>query len=132
MNNEDLLAMAEKVMQRSYSPYSDFKVGAAILAKNGEVYTGTNVENVSFGMTVCAERNSVFTAIGKGDKEFVRLALVTEAETMVPPCGACLQVLKEFADDLEVIIKWKNGCQTVTLKELLPMAFDYELKVGKK
>lgn len=130
MKNEELMALAEDVMQRSYSPYSNFKVGAALLAENGQVYTGTNVENVSFGMTVCAERNSVFAAVGKGDQKFVKLALVTEAETMVTPCGACLQVLKEFADDLEVIIKWKNGMETVTLKQMLPLAFEYDLKEG--
>ncbi len=130
MTNEELMVFAEKVMEKSYSPYSKFKVGAALLGCDDKVYTGTNIENVSFGMTVCAERNAVFSAVGQGEKCFKKLALVTEADTIVTPCGACLQVLKEFADDLEVTIKWKNGIKTVTLKELLPMAFEYDLKEG--
>ncbi len=130
MTNEELMILAEKVMEKSYSPYSKFKVGAALLGCDGKVYTGTNIENVSFGMTVCAERNAVFSAVGQGQKCFEKLALVTEADTIVTPCGACLQVLKEFADDLEVTIKWKNGIKTVTLRQLLPMAFEYDLKEG--
>jgi cytidine deaminase len=130
VTNEELMVFAEKVMEKSYSPYSKFKVGAALLGCDDKVYTGTNIENVSFGMTVCAERNAVFSAVGQGEKCFKKLALVTEADTIVTPCGACLQVLKEFADDLEVTIKWKNGIKTVTLKELLPMAFEYDLKEG--
>ncbi len=130
MTNEELMVFAEKVMEKSYSPYSKFKVGAVILGCDDKVYTGTNIENVSFGMTICAERNAVFSAVGQGEKCFKKLALVTEADTIVTPCGACLQVLKEFADDLEVTIKWKNGIKTVTLKELLPMAFEYDLKEG--
>jgi len=130
MSNEELMALAEKAMGKSYSPYSNFKVGAALLTCEEKIYTGTNIENVSFGMTVCAERNAVFSAVGQGEKCFKKLALVTEADTIVTPCGACLQVLKEFADDLEVIIKWKNGIKTVTLKQLLPMAFEYDLKEG--
>ena len=132
MTNEELMVYAEQAMGKSYSPYSRFKVGAAILGCDGQVYTGTNIENVSFGMTVCGERNAVFSAVGQGEKCFTKLALVTEAETIVTPCGACLQVLKEFADDLEITIKWKNGIKTVTLKQLLPMAFEYDLKEGNK
>ena len=130
MSNEELIAAAEEAMKMSYSPYSRFRVGAALLTGDQQVFTGTNVENVSFGMTVCAERNAVFSAVGSGKRDFVKMALVIEAETNVTPCGACLQVLKEFADDLEIIIKWKNGTREVRLKELLPLAFEYDLKEG--
>lgn len=132
MTNEELMTLAEEAMGRSYSPYSNFKVGAALLSCDGKVYTGTNIENVSYGLSVCAERNAMFSAVGQGQKCFTKLALITEAETIVTPCGACLQVLKEFADDLEVTIKWKNGIKKVTLKQLLPMAFEYDLKEGNK
>lgn len=132
MTKEELMTYAEKAIEKSYSPYSNFKVGAALLSCDEKVYTGTNIENVSYGLSVCAERNAVFSAVGQGENCFTKLALVTEAETIVTPCGACLQVLKEFADDLEVTIKWKNGIKTVTLKQLLPMAFEYDLKEGNK
>lgn len=132
MTDQELMLKAQEAMKKSYSPYSSFPVGAALLSPQGQVFTGTNVENVSYGLSVCGERNAVFLAVGQGCKSFVKLALVTEAETIVTPCGACLQVLKEFADDLEVIIKWKNGQKKVTLKDLLPMAFEYDLKEGKR
>ena len=131
MTDQQLLEEARKVREMSYSPYSRFKVGAALLTTTGKVFTGTNVENVSYGMTVCAERNAVFAAVGAGETSFSRLALVTQADTMVTPCGACLQVLKEFSDDLEVIIEWKNGQRITTLKEMLPLAFQYDLKEGR-
>lgn len=132
MTDQELMLKAQEAMKKSYSPYSSFPVGAALLSPQGQVFTGTNVENVSYGLSVCGERNAVFSAVGQGCRSFVKLALVTEAETIVTPCGACLQVLKEFADDLEVIIKWKNGQKKVTLKDLLPMAFEYDLKEGKR
>lgn len=132
MTDQELMLRAQEAMEMSYSPYSSFPVGAALLTSQGEVFTGTNVENVSYGLSVCGERNAVFAAVGQGRTSFTKLALITQAETIVTPCGACLQVLKEFADDLDIIIKWKNGQKKVKLTDLLPMAFEYDLKEGKK
>lgn len=128
MNNRELVEKAKEAKTNSYSPYSNFKVGAALEGRSGKIYLGTNVENVSFGMTVCAERNAVFRAITDGEREFVKIALVTDSEEIVTPCGACLQVLKEFSEDLDIIISWKNGEKVVKLNDLIPMAFYKDLR----
>ncbi len=124
---EALICAAREAAQRAYAPYSQFTVGAALLGADGVVYTGCNVENASYGLTVCAERNAVFHAVAAGCQCFE--ALVLAAPKMVPPCGACLQVLTEFcAPTLPIVMVALAGdgqCQT-TLGERLPAAFTFE------
>lgn len=120
-----LVRLAGEARRNAYAPYSRFAVGAALLAVSGGIYTGCNVENVSFGLTVCAERNAVFSAICDGEREFVAIAVVTD--TGVTPCGACRQVLAEFGRDLRVLVA-RSGAEpdyrTYTLAELIPHSFD--------
>ncbi len=88
---------ARKAQQRAYAPYSNFQVGAALLTANGQIYPGANIENVSYGLTVCAERNAVFKAVYEGEREFSAIAVCSSGSGYVYPCGACLQVLAEFS-----------------------------------
>ncbi len=120
-----LIAAAQQVRKNAYAPYSQFQVGAALLGKSGRIYVGCNVENASYGLTICAERNAVFSAIAAGEREFVAL-VVAGKDAQVFPCGACRQVLSEFCDDLPIRIVGENGEQTETsLRELLPHAFRF-------
>jgi len=122
---EKLIESARKVIKNSYSPYSKFKVGASILTKSDKIYSGCNIENSSFGATVCAERIAIFKAVSEGEKEFTKLAIVSDNDVMPYPCGICLQVISEFVNnDIEIIISNKNG-KTVesSLKKLLTMPF---------
>ena len=122
MKPTELIDLARKVRKKAYAPYSHYKVGAALLGKSGTVYTGCNVENASYGHTVCAERTAVFKAVSEGETEFEALALVTRNGGS--PCGACRQVLSEFAPKLKVFIADKNGdYRTTTLSKLLPDSF---------
>jgi cytidine deaminase len=123
-DKEALVREACEVRKKSYSPYSKFAVGAALLAKSGEIFTGTNVENISFGMTICAERVACFKAISEGVRGFVAVAIVTS--NSVFPCGACRQVMSEFAVE-HVIIANQSGEITdeTHLEELLPKTFEF-------
>ena len=125
MKNEELLKIAIEAKEKSYSPYSKFRVGAALLGKNGEVYTGTNVENASFGVTNCAERTAIFKAVSFGEREFEKIAISVDSENIGYPCGLCLQVMAEFCDDeFKIIVSNKFGeFKEVKLKYLLPSAF---------
>ena len=132
MNNKELLALAVEAMKKSYSPYSNCKVGAALLCENGKVYTGTNIENASFSPTVCAERVAFFKAISEGEKAFSKIAVVGGKEGIIngifAPCGVCRQVMREFCDDNFQIILGKSDTEfsVATLKELLPYSFSPE------
>ena len=118
-----LIALAKEAMRRSYSPYSRFKVGACLLSKDGRVFTGTNIENASYGLTICAERAALFTAVGEGAKEFSAIAIAAE-NTPPWPCGACRQVLNEFAPELRVLVAWeKDHTDQAMLSDLLPHGF---------
>jgi len=121
--DDQLIALAKEAMMRSYSPYSRFKVGACLLSEDGRVFTGTNIENASFGLTICAERAAVARAVGDGVTEFSAIAIA--AEDAPPwPCGACRQVLSEFAPGLRVLIAWgKDHTDQALLSELLPHGF---------
>ena len=118
-----LIALAKEAMRKSYSPYSHFKVGACIVSTDGRVFTGTNIENASFGLTICAERSALFRAVSDGVHEFAAIAIA--AENAPPwPCGACRQVLNEFAPDIRILIAWgDNHTDQSTLPALLPHGF---------
>ncbi|MFH1879852.1 MAG: cytidine deaminase, partial [Bacillota bacterium] len=118
--DEQLIALAKEAMRRSYSPYSRFKVGACVLSEDGRVFTGTNIENASFGLTICAERSAVFSAVSEGVREFSAIAIAAE-NTAPWPRGACRQVLNEFAPDIRVIVAWGNDSKDqALLSEILP------------
>jgi len=125
MDYEKLVCAAIEAKQRAYAPYSGFRVGAAVAARSGRIYTGMNIENASYGATVCAERTAVFKAVSEGEKLIEAVAVVSDSEDYVFPCGICRQVLNEFAaDDLKIICCKSNGDSAVyTLSELLPHAF---------
>jgi len=121
-----LLDAAEEAAAHSYSPYSGFPVGAAVLTAGGNIYSGTNVENASYGATMCAERVAVFKAVSEGEDKILALAVYTSAANYAFPCGMCLQVLSEFAEDIPVIIAGDAGMKRFTLSELLPHRFGEE------
>lgn len=121
MDLDDLVAHAREVRERAYAPYSHFNVGAALRTKKGNVFVGCNVENLSFGLTCCAERNAVFAAVAAGEREFEAIAVVADSKTPVSPCGACRQVLAEFAPSLAICMSTLEGERVeTTLTELFP------------
>ncbi len=124
MNPEALLNLAVQAREKAYAPYSSFFVGAALLTCNGRVFTGSNVENASYGLTVCAERNAIFKAVNEGEREFDTIAIIGSGEELTFPCGACLQVMAEFSKDLKVIAADRAlRYETFLLSELLPKMF---------
>lgn len=124
ISDEKLIMKAKAAMQYSYSPYSNFRVGAAVLSENGNIYTGCNIENASFGATNCAERTAVFKAVSNADTRLVRLAIVSQKDTFTPPCGICRQVMSEFMkEDAVIILEAAGEIKKFTLKSLLPHAF---------
>jgi cytidine deaminase len=121
---ESLVAEARRALANAHAPYSRFPVGAALLAESGRVYLAVNVENASYGLSVCAERSAVFAAVAAGEKRFKAIAVVTDTADPTPPCGACRQVLREFVTDLPVHLAGRAGAiVTKRLGELLPFAF---------
>lgn len=132
MTDSELGFLAKRAMLNSYSPYSEFQVGAALLSKDGRVFTGCNIENSSFSPTMCAERTAFSKAISEGVTEFSSIAVVGGKngviESFCPPCGVCRQVMKEFcSDDFKIILVGKNDeLQIKTLSELLPFSFKPE------
>ncbi len=121
---DELVQAATQVRKRAYIPYSRFAVGAALLAADGQVFSGCNVENATYGATSCAERTAYGTAIAQGVREFVALCVVTDVEEPAAPCGICRQVIAEFSDDLPVLLASTNGARKyVSLNELLPHRF---------
>ena len=123
MSNRELLDMARKVSKNAYSPYSNVKVGAALEAKSGKIYTGINVENSSYGGTICAERTAFVKAVSEGEREFLRIAVAGSINKLVP-CGICRQFMSEFAPSIAVIYENENGNMVETsLSELFPCGF---------
>ena len=122
MNDSQLVDLACAAREKAYAPYSEFAVGAALLTRSGKIFTGANVENASYGLSMCAERSAVFAAVSAGETEFEAIAVVTENGGS--PCGACRQVLSEFGLETRVIIADVEGNQTNwTVGDLLPNAF---------
>jgi cytidine deaminase len=123
---DSLVAAARAAQQHAYAPYSKFRVGAAVEAEDGAIYAGCNIENASFGLTICAERAAVAAAVTAGVRRFRRAAVVTDREPPAAPCGACRQVLAEFSPTLELVLAGPSTAITVNLRELLPLAFGPE------
>lgn len=132
MTDKELLSLAVKAMENSYSPYSGCKVGASLLTESGKVYLGTNIENAAFGPTICAERVAIFKAISEGEKSFSKIAVVGGKNGVIngifAPCGVCRQVMREFcSDDFTVIMGIsETESKSLPLSELLPLSFSPE------
>lgn len=128
LNYKLLLEKAYEGRENAYAPYSNFKVGAAVLAENGKIYTGCNIENASYGATNCAERTAIFKAISEGNRKIRAIAIVGADDEYTYPCGICRQVIAEFADENTEIILGKKSLEYIvkTLAEILPGAFTKE------
>lgn len=124
MTDKELVILAKEAMENAYAPYSHFKVGAALLAKDGRVFQGCNIENASYGATNCAERTAIFKAVSEGYREFEKIAIVASSGEYASPCGICRQVLFEFLPEGKVILDSdEKGMVTFTVRELLPLGF---------
>ena len=124
MTERQLIQKAKQAMQQAYAPYSHFRVGAAVMTKQGKVFTGCNVENASYGASCCAERTAIFKAVSEGERELAKIAVVSESGKLTPPCGICRQVLLEFMPEGSVILEQEEGdIKIYTVKELLPAGF---------
>ena len=125
---ERLVAEARAVREHAVADFSGFKVGAALETASGRIVTGCNIENASYGLTICAERVAIFKALSEGERKFTRIVVVADTESPTPPCGACRQIIWEFCGDVEVIMA---NTTTVTanlqMKDLLPLPFDKRL-----
>ena len=127
MTDRKLISIATDVMQNSYSPYSRFKVGAAVECSDGSVFTGCNIENAAFGATMCAEASAVASAVSSGKRSFTRIAIISEGNAYCFPCGTCRQLLNEFSQDIEVLCARADGRYvSYSLAALLPMPFGKE------
>ena len=123
-----LIAAARAVRERAVADFSGFKVGAALETADGQIITGCNIENASYGLTVCAERVAIFKAISEGHRAFARMVVVADTASPTPPCGACRQIMWEFCGDLQVILANLTAVTaTLQMKDLLPLPFDRRL-----
>lgn len=130
---QELIEVAKNARLQSVAPFSTFLVGAAVKTEEGKVYTGCNIESASYGLTVCGERVAIWKALSEGDKHFTELAIVADTDTLTPPCGTCRQIIWEFARDATIILANLRGeSQTVSIRELLPRAFDARFLSGAK
>ena len=126
IDSQKLIAAAAAARQKAVAPYSNFKVGAALLTQTGKIISGANVESASYGLTCCAERVALFKALTEGEKDFVAVAVVARSPDGAAPCGACRQLLAEYAPDAQVFVadsKSLSKVRTFSIKELLPQAF---------
>lgn len=120
-----LISAARTARENAHAPYSNFRVGAALRAKSGRIFTGCNVENSTYGLTLCAERVAVFKAISEGERGFDSVAVVTDTDSLTPPCGACRQILWEFCGDAEVVLaNLKGKVEVHRMSALFPKPFD--------
>ena len=123
--HDTLIAAATRARENAYAPFSNFRVGAAVRSKSGRIYTGCNVENSTYGLTVCAERVALWKALSEGEREFTQIAVVTSSEPPASPCGACRQLLWEYCGDIKVILANLQGFRkTLNLAEIFPRPFD--------
>lgn len=124
MSDVELIEAARQAQKKAYAPYSNFKVGVALLGNNGNIYTGVNIENRSYGLTVCAERNAVANAVNDSCIKFAKIVIFSNAVPPATPCGACRQVLNEFSPDMQVIcVNNQNEINRFSLDQLLPESF---------
>lgn len=132
MSDDELIELAKKARLAAHAPYSNFKVGAALLTADGRVYTGCNIENSAYGLSMCAERVAIFKAVSEGAEAILKVAVVTDHDRLTPPCGCCRQMIWEFAaDETDVIMANLDGdVRTFEIKELLPEAFDSRFLEG--
>ncbi|HEX4946088.1 MAG TPA: cytidine deaminase [Blastocatellia bacterium] len=126
MTNKELVEIAQQARDRAYAPYSNFQVGAALECADGRIFSGCNVENSSYGLSMCAERVAIFKAISEGYQNFTRIAVIADTHTPVRPCGACRQVISDlFPKDADVILaNLKGDIEIAPIRELLPAPFD--------
>lgn len=129
---QSLLEKAEEARKKSYSPYSRYPVGAALMAKDGTIYAGCNVENVSYGAALCAERNALGSAVADGQRDFTAIAIIGSHEDYTMPCGICRQVMAEFHVPLIICGKSPEDYRTYTLEELFPSSFKAEELIHKE
>lgn len=123
-----LLEKAKQAKENSYAPYSNFNVGAAVIGKNGKIYSGSNVENSSYGLTICAERAAIFKMVNNGEREISAILIIGDTEKFLPPCGACRQVISEFSTN-ETIVYMCNKYEKfkkMTVEELIPLKFSID------
>ena len=124
-DNQTLIEAATAARVRSVAPFSHFLVGAALQTKDGKVFTGCNVESASYGLTVCAERVAIWKALSEGERDFTRLAIVTDTEQLTPPCGTCRQIIWEFCKHATIVLANLRGLEgELQIADLLPRAFD--------
>ena len=124
-STEPLVSAALAVRENAFAPFSKFKVGAALEGLDGRIHTGCNVENATYGLTLCAERVAVFKGISEGARRFKRVAVAADTDRLTPPCGACRQILWEFCGDVEIIlVNLRGKIETYRLKDLFPKPFD--------
>ncbi len=128
MTKKELISLAIKLKEKAIPTYSNFRVGAALLTKENKVITGANIENASYGLTLCAERLAIFTALHNGERNFKAIAIAADSKEYISPCGACRQIMMEFCGpNLDVIMINSEGKhKTIKMKELLPYSFDKE------
>ncbi len=126
MNEYDsLIAAARRARENAHAPYSNFRVGAALRAKSGRIFGGCNVENATYGLTVCAERVAIFKAVSEGERGFDAVAVVTDADSLTPPCGACRQLIWEFCGDVPIVMaNLKGKREVLQMRDLFPKPFD--------
>ncbi len=124
MKNDELLELAKEAREKAYAPYSNFKVGAALETKSGKIYTGANVENSSFGLSMCAERIAIFKAVVDGETNFEKMVVVADTKDVVSPCGACRQVMSEFGNFEVILANMSGKIKKTDVNALLPGAFD--------
>ncbi len=124
MTDAELIGIAREARENAYAPYSDFKVGVALLAADGRVFTGVNVENASIGLSVCAERNAIAKAVSEGVRDFTKLAVATGSPEPTMPCGVCRQVIWEFGHDIEILVAGSGDeIVSTTIADLFPQPF---------
>ncbi len=133
MNEQKILEKLKHTRDRALARYSGFKVGAVLVTKNGKLYTGHNIESSSYGLTICAERVALFKALSEGEREFKEIYIMSNNDEFCPPCGACRQLLMDYAPDVQVVLMTESGKKTsYSIEELLPVAFTEKRLIEKK